>query len=136
MSSDSPHAHIIVMDDETVIRGLIAKTLRRHGYEVWEAAEGEEALRILREKLQDGAAEGDCLLILDLIVPTGLGGMATLEKAREIAPGIRAIIASGYSDDEALTELKARERTDIMTKPYDMKGLLATVKGLIEGPDT
>ena len=73
-----------------------------------------------------------CLLILDLIVPTGVGGKEALRQSREIAPGIKAIIASGYADDETLVELTDDGITEVLTKPYDMRELLSTVAEMVE----
>jgi DNA-binding NtrC family response regulator len=113
-----PGAEIIVMDDGPVIRGLIAKALERKDYVVVEA----------------GADPAQCLLILDLIVPTGMGGKETLMLSRKTSPLVKAIIASGYSDDESLAELVEPGTTEIMAKPYDMQELLSTVAGLIGSP--
>ena len=116
------------MEDETVIRSLIAKTLSRKGFAVKEAARGEEALAHLEALRSEGIES--YLLILDVMIPDGMGGPETLSKAREIDPGIRAIIASGYTDDEELADLEEPGQTLLLNKPYNVLELLATVEEL------
>ncbi len=119
--------YVIVMDDEAVIRGLTAKTLRRKGYEVDEASEGAEALKHLQALVEkDGPVP--CLMILDLMVPRGMGGKETLTEGRKIHPDVKALIASGYSDEGELTALQEDGRTEILAKPYTMGDLLGFVE--------
>ena len=128
MTDDLPIAHILVMEDEAAIRILVAKALRRSGYEVWEAADGAETVEQfsrLPEETRDR-----CLLLLDLEVPNGMGGGKTLAEIRKIAPGVRAIFASGLADDEALEEMKESGRTEILTKPFTVKELNAAVDAM------
>ena len=121
--------YVIIMEDEAVIRSLIAKTLSRRGYEVMEAGHGEEALTHLQTIRSQGVTH--YLMILDVMVPGGMGGPETLEKARVIDPDIGAIIASGYSDDEQLASLAEPGRTLMLNKPYNIQELLSTVEELL-----
>ena len=128
-TTESPK-HIIVMDDEAVIRGLTAKTLRRKGYEVSEASEGGEAVELVRE-LVEKKGPVPCLMILDLMGPRGMGGKEALGEARKLHPDVKALIASGYSDDDVLEALREEGRTEILAKPYTMGDLLSFVQNMV-----
>lgn len=121
--------HIIVMEDEPVIRGLIAYTLCRRGYEVEEASNGEQALALLDQRLRI-VPGSPVLMILDLAIPDGMGGAQTLERARVMAPDVKAIIATGLSDEDELSRLKEPGLTDVLPKPYDMRSLQESVEAL------
>ena len=113
--------HIIVMEDEPVIRELICKSLRKKGYEVQEAPDGKVAIDLFLSLDVDTRTR--TVLVLDLIVPGGLGGRETLLEIRQIAPAVKAIIASGLADDNALADLEETGKTGILTKPYNLKDL-------------
>ena len=121
MNEQVTQPHIIVMEDEPVIRELISKSLRRKGYEVQEAPDGKVAIDLFQSLDVDTRVR--TVLILDLIVPGGLGGMETLREIRQLAPAVKAIIASGLADDDELTGLEEFGKTGILTKPYNMKDL-------------
>lgn len=125
--------HILIMEDEAVIRGLLVKTLERNGFRVSDAADGRAALEIYRSCLSSGSPPD--LVILDLIVPGGMGGKATLTALREFAPDAKVIIASGCSDERELDELREEGRTAILNKPYDIRHLIACVKALHDRPE-
>ena len=121
MNEQVTQPHIIVMEDEPVIRELICKSLRRKGYEVQEAPDGKVAIDLFESLDVDTRVR--TVLILDLIVPGGLGGRETLHEIRQLAPAVKAIIASGLADDDALTGLEESGKTGILTKPYNMTDL-------------
>ena len=121
------------MDDEPVIRSLIVKALSRIGLEVEEARDGSAALELLHNKLSTGIDEKKCVMILDLIIPSGMGGRETLLSMRETTPNVRAIIASGFADDDSLNGLCEPGKTEVLTKPYDMKNLIRVVSDLMGG---
>ena len=128
MNEQVTQPHIIVMEDETVIRELICKSLRKRGYEVLEAPDGNVAIDLFQSL--DVNTRIRTVLILDLIVPGGLGGKETLRKIRQQAPAVKAIIASGLADDDELTDLEEPGKTGILTKPYNMQDLDAALRSV------
>ena len=86
-------ATVLVAEDEASVRLLVRKVLERAGYEVVEAANGEEALRIVRTR----AGPID-LLLTDVVMPRMNGRMLT-EKALELRPGMRVVFMSGYAGE-------------------------------------
>ncbi|MBU0985222.1 MAG: PAS domain S-box protein [candidate division Zixibacteria bacterium] len=107
---------ILVMDDEPVIRNLTAKILSRQGCRVTCACDGSEALELYREA-RDAGTPFD-LVILDLVVPDGLGGLETVRRLAEIDPTVRAIVCSGYSDDPVMAEYESYGFHGVVAKPF------------------
>ena len=107
---------VLVMDDDESIRELTAQLLGTLGYDVTAVADGVEAVRIYERGLRTG--ERFQAVILDATVRGGLGGVATLERLRQLDPEVSAIICSGYSDEAALTEFLSYGFRAALPKPF------------------
>ncbi len=117
---------ILLVDDEESVRKLGAQMLRKFGYSVLDAADGESALRSFRE----GKGLID-LVILDVIMP-GMGGRQCLQKILDMDPAAKVIIASGHADsDQAQTFLEMGARAFI-DKPYNVKRMLEVVREVLQ----
>jgi PAS domain S-box-containing protein len=103
---------ILLADDEEVVSRLGETILRRHGYRVLMAADGAEAVEIYRR--QPHTID---LVILDLSMPR-LSGSETLRELRQINPGVRVLISSGYSSDENLRAVEREGVLGFVAKPY------------------
>ena len=62
----------------------------------------------------------------------GLSGGETFDRLREIDPGVRVLLSSGYSIDSQAREILARGCDDFIQKPYDMQGLSRKLRAVIE----
>ena len=82
---------ILFMDDEEQIRKIGTAILRRIGYEVATANDGEAAVQEYQRAQQDGKPYS--LVILDLTVPGGIGGRQAMEQLLKIDPEVRAIVS-------------------------------------------
>jgi CheY-like chemotaxis protein len=109
---------ILVMDDESVIRGVLTKALTGLGYEPTCVADGAEAIFVYEKALAAGRRFD--AVILDLTVPGGMGGEVTIGRLREIDPAVRAIVSSGYSTGAALAYPEEHGFKGVVAKPYDM----------------
>jgi PAS domain S-box-containing protein len=107
---------VLVMDDDESIRELTAQLLGTLGYDVLAVPDGVEAVREYERALRSG--EGFQAVILDATVRGGLGGIATIERLRQIDPEVTAIICSGYSDEGALTEFLTYGFRAALPKPF------------------
>lgn len=122
-------ATLLLVEDEAGIRGLVAKSLERQGYEVLQAGEPAEALALCAEM----AAPPDAL-ITDLMVP-GMSGGELAQKVREQWPQMRVLFISGYTNDAELAErigsgtLPAHTR--FLAKPFTTAQLAAEIKDLL-----
>ena len=113
---DLSSAKVLVMDDEDKILKIYHRVLDRCCGEVVTTSDGVAAIAAFEQARQAGAPFH--VLLLDLTVPGGVGGLRVLEAARAIDEGIKAIVASGYSDDGALANAKAHGFDAALPKPF------------------
>jgi nitrogen-specific signal transduction histidine kinase/ActR/RegA family two-component response regulator len=118
---------ILVVDDEPVQLRTASRILTQLGYDVAVAGSGEEAVTVC-----SGRGERDAfdLLIVDMVMPGGLNGLATVAQVRRRRPVQRALIASGYAPQH-LSSAAAREGLPWLSKPYTLAGLAAAVRNAI-----
>ncbi|HEX8233763.1 MAG TPA: ATP-binding protein [Caulobacteraceae bacterium] len=113
---------ILFVEDEDAVRGVAARLLRARGYEVIEAADGEEALGIAEEN----AGKID-LMISDVIMP-GMDGPTLLKKARGYLGAAPVMFISGYAEAEFSDLLEGEQGVSFLAKPIDIKSLAERVK--------
>jgi PAS domain S-box-containing protein len=107
---------VLVMDDDASIRELTSQLLGTLGYDVTTVADGQEAIKTYERALRGG--EKFQAVILDATVRGGMGGVAAIERLRHVDPEVTAIIASGYSDEAALSEFLAYGFRGALPKPF------------------
>ncbi len=110
------HQRVLVMDDEAAIRDLTSELLGTLGYKVTTAPDGAEALKKYELAMRTG--ETFQAVILDATIRGGMGGVATMERLRDLDPNVTAIICSGYSDDAALAEFLTYGFRAALPKPF------------------
>src|SRR5438132_6195380 len=110
------HQRVCVMDDEAAIRELTSELLGTLGYEVTAVPDGAEALKTYEDAMRSG--ENYQAVILDATIRGGMGGVATIERLRDIDPNVTAIICSGYSDEAALAEFLTYGFRAALPKPF------------------
>jgi len=113
---------ILFVEDESAVRIIAAKLLRQRGYEVIEAADGEEALELAEE----WAGQID-MLISDVIMP-GLDGPSLLKKARPYLGDAPVMFISGYAESDFSDLLQDETGVSFLPKPLDIKTLAERVK--------
>ncbi len=113
---------ILFVEDEDAVRTVAARLLRARGYEVIEAADGEEALVLAEEH----AGQID-LLISDVIMP-GMDGPTLLKKARGFLGDAPVMFISGYAEAEFSDLLEDEPDVTFLPKPLDIKTLAERVK--------
>jgi signal transduction histidine kinase len=113
----SGSGHVLLVDDEELVRKCAARSLQSMGYRVTECADGQEAVEAFQ---QDQG--GFDLVILDLIMPR-VDGREALRRIRQIDPDSRVMISSGYDpeQDEELRELSGS--CGVLHKPYQIEEL-------------
>jgi|GEM_PF-903532 len=122
---------ILVMDDEAMIRDTAANLLDFFGYEVDTAADGETAVRMYKEAL--AGARPYAAVILDLTVSGGMGGKEAARLLREIDPGARIIVSSGYHTDPVMASPREYGFDGAVAKPYRMDELGKAVRAVLSG---
>jgi len=113
---------ILFVEDEDAVRGVAAKLLRARGYEVIEAASGEEALELAEQH----AGQID-LMISDVVMP-GMQGPDLLKHARAYLAGAPVMFISGYAESEFSDLLEGETNVSFLPKPIDIKTLAERVK--------
>ena len=120
---------ILILEDDAPIRRLMAATLRRAGHEVVETKEGRETIAVYTEAMQKG--ERFHLLICDLTIENGVGGVETMRRLLQIDPNVLAIVSSGYSDAPAMSSPAAFGFRGVLPKPYAPTELRAAVHRIL-----
>jgi two-component system cell cycle sensor histidine kinase/response regulator CckA len=120
---------ILVMDDEDMVREIAREMLEFLEYEVVTAENGAEALGLYRSAMKSGSPIE--MVILDLVVPTGMGGKECIRKLREIDPHVKAIVSSGYSDDPVIANYRDYGFRGVLSKPYKIDELREILEQLI-----
>lgn len=117
-SVDSFSASILVMDDRDDIIEVVTWMLSLLGCSVESAPSGEEAL----SKVLHAKAHGkpyDCVLV-DVTIPGGMSGVEAFKKMREIQPGMKGIVMSGYSSNNAIAEYESHGFSWFLEKPFTL----------------
>lgn len=112
---------ILVMDDEKQVREILREMLEMLGYAVETSRDGEVAVEMYRDA-RDSGRPFDAV-VLDLTVPGGMGGEDTLNTLRQIDPGVRAIVSSGYSNDPIMSNYSAFGFKGVVAKPFTVHEL-------------
>lgn len=111
---------LLLVDDDAEVRGPVAELIRlRLGYEVLEAGGGEEAVSLFRAQ-----PDRIALILMDATMPD-LDGPAAFDAIREIRPGARAILCSGYSEATGKAAVLAHGFAAYLKKPFGLKELEA-----------
>ena len=121
MAAQRPSRRILLVDDERTVRAPLTRLLARAGYEVLEAATGQDALRLLAETPVD-------LLITDLFMQE-MGGLELIVNARAMRPHLPIILMSGEAPDRiaALAAPVALSQFITLFKPFTTDTLMETV---------
>jgi two-component system cell cycle sensor histidine kinase/response regulator CckA len=117
------------MDDEELVLGLAEELVKALGHEVELARNGAAAVEKYRAAM-DSDRPFD-IVILDLTIRGGMGGRDVIERLREIDPGVRAIVSSGYSDDAVMANYHKYGFRARLTKPYKIQDLRDVLNALL-----
>ena len=120
---------ILIMDDDRQMRESVSLMLGLSGYESADADDGEEAIKKY-VAARDAGRPFDVVL-LDLRVPVGMGGLEAVKKLLEIDPAVKAIASSGYPDDPAMLEFKAHGFVASLPKPFKIDALRNALKAIL-----
>ena len=111
---------VLVVDDEAGVRQLASTMLRRSGYKVVEAHDGNEAERV------SGAYDGDINVLLTDIVMPGVRGPELARRLRAARPSLRVVYMSGFRDAEPLADVEQGEAV-FLEKPFLRAALLGAI---------
>lgn len=117
-------SNILIIDDEKAIRKTLTEILSFEGYDISEAADGEDGLKRFKEKTYD-------VVLCDIKMPK-LDGLEFLQKATEHNPDVPIIMISGHGNIETAVEAVKKGAYDFIQKPPDLNRLLITIRNAKE----
>ncbi len=113
---------ILIVDDEDMIRTIAAQILKTAGYQVQTCADGQEAVELYARDHSNID-----LVIMDMVMPK-VDGRQAYAKMREINPGVKMLLSSGFSEDGAAQSLLQEGALGFIQKPYRSAELLLRVQ--------
>ena len=119
---------ILLVEDEDIVRELTARVLRQQGYNVLEAPNGVEGLKLARECPQGKIH----LLLTDVIMPL-IGGKELSEKFQVLHPDSQLIFTSGYTDEAIVRHGVLDPGINFIQKPYSLTMLSRKVREVLDG---
>jgi CheY-like chemotaxis protein len=118
---------ILLVEDEAGVRGLAKRVLSDLGYTVIEAADGDEALRIV----QTQAKATIDLLLTDVVMPK-LGGKPLVERLAITHPNIRVLFTSGYTEWGIVYQGRLGQGVAFLQKPFSAATLARKVREVLD----
>jgi two-component system cell cycle sensor histidine kinase/response regulator CckA len=113
--------HILVMDDDEMILNATMALIDILGYTVDTATEGKEALEKYKTAEKNGKVFD--VVIMDLTIPGGMGGLETLKELIAFDSTAKVIVSSGYSTDPIMVDYTDYGFKDRLVKPFQMDDL-------------
>ncbi len=122
-----PKGKILVIDDESDVRETIRMQLETANYNVLEAENGEEAIKILRS---ENNMVNVGVILCDIRMPK-VNGLECIQFLKQEAPGIPTVVVTAYPDPEMASDLMTRGVKDYLVKPVEKEKLLGVVGKLV-----
>jgi len=104
---------------------LIGRILAKYGYEVSSARDGKEAIALYQNAQTSGRSFD--IVILDLTVHFGMGGVEAIQKLIEIDPDVKGIVSTGYTFDDVICNYQEYGFCGALTKPFEPDELISLV---------
>jgi CheY-like chemotaxis protein/two-component sensor histidine kinase len=117
---------ILIAEDDPTVRELTVRMLQRAGYQTLTAADGEEAVRLFEENMDQIS-----LALLDVVMPR-LGGREVFQKMKAIKPTLGAVFCSGYDPQMGQVGFVMDDEFKLIQKPFNPKLLLAAVREALD----
>jgi CheY-like chemotaxis protein len=116
---------VLVVDDEETVRTVAARMLERMGFSVVLAADGREGMEKFR-----GEPNRFTLVLLDLTMPH-LDGEETFRQMRQLNPGVRVILTSGFNQQDAVNRFTGKGLAGFIQKPFELTSLVQVVRSVL-----
>jgi signal transduction histidine kinase/CheY-like chemotaxis protein len=115
-------ATVLVVEDDAAVREIAVAILSGLGYQVLEAADGEEGLRTFGVH-----ANNVDLLLTDVVLPGALRGRELAERVRAVRPGVKTLFMSGYTENSIVHQGRLDEGVQLISKPFTREQLARRV---------
>jgi len=113
---------VLVVDDEPMVLAFAREGLKRLGYQVLTAGNGQQACEVFRS--HSGQID---MVLLDWVMP-GITGVETCRRLREVKPDLKVILTSGYTSADVLREARLAGAAGFIGKPYSLEELSAALR--------
>lgn len=123
---------VLFMDDEESICRMVTTLLEKMGFSVTAVREGGAVLREYTRAQQSGRPFD--VVLMDLTVPGGMGGRDAMEALRQMDPGVKAVVSSGYSSDPVLANYREHGFRGRVVKPYRAADLAKVLREVMAEP--
>lgn len=117
---------ILIVEDDSSVLSMAVRVLKSAGYQVLQASDGSEALRLVGES---GSPVG--LMVTDIVMP-GMNGRELAERLQELSPQTKVLFTSGYTDDAVLRLSVSAHESNFLPKPYTIVELLNKVRETLD----
>jgi CheY-like chemotaxis protein len=124
-SGPEPPATVLVVEDDEALRIALAQILRRRGFETLDAANGADAITLLRAN----SIKIDVML-LDMTIPGPSSGQVAAVAA-EARPGLKVVLTSAYDEKQVRTTVGATQTCSFIRKPFQIEELVQTLRGIL-----
>jgi CheY-like chemotaxis protein len=123
---DGGRETILVAEDEPLVRRLVESFLRKAGYDVVVAVDGQDAVEQFRARADDVR-----LVLMDVIMPR-MSGRAASEEIRRIRPGVKVLFTSGYTAEIIRDRGELDEDAELLMKPHDLFALGRKIRSMLD----
>lgn len=117
---------VLVMDDDARVGPVITLMLKKCGCRVVLATDGAQAIELYRQA--QGGSSPFNIVILDIMVPNGMGGKEAAQHLRRLDPSIKIVASTGYSDDVLVTRFTDFGFDALLIKPYNNAALIEVLQ--------
>jgi len=130
-STPAVAAHILILDDEELVREVIGAMLEELGHKVSYAVHGGEAIKKYQEAWQNNSPYD--AVITDLTIPGGMGGQEAAREILQTDPQAKIIVSSGYATDPVMANYKDYGFQGRVVKPYHFAELKKVIERVLMG---
>jgi two-component system, cell cycle sensor histidine kinase and response regulator CckA len=125
---------ILLMDDEQMILDIVSRMLGHLGYEVTTCTDGSQAIAAFAKAKSH--AEPFDVVMMDLVIPNGVGGQDAVHTIKKIDPTARVIASSGHLEHPVMLDHKKFGFNAVLEKPYKLEKLQQVIETVINSPTT
>jgi two-component system, cell cycle sensor histidine kinase and response regulator CckA len=117
--------NILFAEDDEMLMQMQTMFLRNAGYRVFEAADGNQAIKLFREHSNEIE-----VVVLDVVMPV-INGKETYEAIKKLRPDVKVLLISGYADDVITTKGIKQDKMNFLAKPFTPHQLLKKIREII-----
>jgi PAS domain S-box-containing protein len=128
----SPKRRILLMDDEQMILDIVSRMLGHLGYEVTTCTDGSQAIAAFAKSKSNH--EPFDVVMMDLVIPNGVGGQDAVHTIKKIDPNAKVIASSGHLEHPVMQDHKAFGFNAVLEKPYKLEKLQQVIEAAISAP--